>query len=514
MKKSKLIRIFRKFHKWPGIIIAFFAILYALSGIILNHRETFSAFDISRNLLPPGYQYNNWNLAGVRGSEIIGKDSLLVYGNIGIWLTDNQFFDFQYYNNGFPRGIDKRKIYSLKEFGNQLVAATHFGLYVTDKANINWQRKNLPVREKRLTDLTIKSDTLIILTRSYLIKTTDLVNFETIQLVAPIGYQRKVGLFNTLWELHSGELFGLAGRFFVDILGITVVWLSVSGLLHFFFPGIIRRRKSKEGDAAGLVSARRVNLHWHNVVGYIAVAFLIVNTLAGMFLRPPLLIPIAGKKVGIIPYTHLDNDNAWHDKLRRVTWDDSLDAYIFSTSDGFYVSDQKLTALIRTPSQPPVSVMGLNVFEPAGSATYLVGSFSGMFVWNLKDGRITNLISGKPVTGPVSAGRPIGENMVAGWVTHPDGKAWWFDYNLGATALHQNYTFPEMPSEVIQKTPVSWWIFALEVHTGRIFEHLLGPFYILVVPLAGLSLIIVLISGFFIWWLAYRKKKKKTATAA
>jgi uncharacterized iron-regulated membrane protein len=50
------------------------------------------------------------------------------------------------------------------------------------------------------------------------------------------------------------------------------------------------------------------------------------------------------------------------------------------------------------------------------------------------------------------------------------------------------------------------------VHTGRIFEHLIGPFYILYVPLAGLCLIMVLVSGFFIWWKAHRKKKKANAT--
>lgn len=508
MKKAKLIRLFKKFHKWPGIIIAFFAILYALSGIVLNHRETFSSFDIPRKLMPPGYQYKNWNLAGVRGSLPMGPDSILIYGNIGVWLTDNQLSGFEYFNEGFPRGIDKRKIYSLQKFNNRLVAATHFGLYETGTQRADWKKIDLPVKEQRLTDLALKGDTLIILSRHFMIKTTGLNDFDVIKLPAPAGYERKVGLFNTLWELHSGELFGLAGRLFVDVLGVTVIWLSVSGLLHFFFPGMIRKKKLKTGEAAGLVKAKRFNLHWHNVIGYLAIVFLIINTTAGMFLRPPLLIPIASKQVGIIPYTHLDNDNPWHDKLRRVAWNEALNAYIFSTSSGFFVSDEHLKdPLVPTPSQPPVSVMGLNVFEPMGNTTYLVGSFTGMFVWNLHNNGIHDFISGKPVTGPVSAGRPIGANMVAGWVTTPEGRAWWFDYNSGATALNSRFPFPEMTEEMVRKTPTSWWNAALEIHTGRIFEHLIGPFYILIVPLAGLCLIIVLVSGFFIWWMAYRKIK-------
>lgn len=510
MKKSRLIRLFKKLHKWPGIIIAFFAILYALSGIILNHRVTFSSFDISRSLLPPGYQYKNWNLAGVRGSTPIGNDSLFVYGNIGIWLTDSHLSRFEDMNTGFPKGIDKRKIYALKSLNNKLVAATHFGLFSTEKKHIHWQRIHLPVKEARIADLSLKDDTLLILTRSHMLKTADLQHFIPLKLPEPEGYERKVGLFNTLWELHSGELFGLAGRLFVDLLGVAVIWLSVSGLLHFFFPGWIRRRKEKSGSAQDLVSAKKWNLHWHNVIGYLAILFLVINTLAGMFLRPPLLIPIASKQVGIIPYTHLDNDNPWHDKLRRVTWNDSLEVYIFSTSAGFYFADETLSKpLIAAPVQPPVSVMGLNVFEPMGPQAYLTGSFTGMYVWNLRTGMILDFMTGEPAVMQASAGRPIGNHMVAGWVTSTGGKAWWFDYNRGASAPGGTQPFPPMPAEVMKKTPVSWWNAALEIHTGRIFEHLIGPFYILIVPLAGLCMIMVLISGFFIWWMAYRKKKNK-----
>jgi hypothetical protein len=511
MKKAKLIRLFKKFHKWPGIVISFFAIIYALSGIVLNHRETFSSFDIPRKLMPPGYQYKNWNLAAVRGSLEIGNDSILIYGNIGIWLTNNQFDQFEDFNHGFPKGIDKRKIYSLKPMGSQVVAATHFGLYVTDKNEVSWNKIPLPVKEERVADLTLKDDTLIILTRNHMVKTGDLHNMHPIKLPVPIGYEGKIGLFNTLWELHSGELFGMAGRLFVDLLGIVIIWLSVSGLLHFFYPKWIKRRKEKKISSQRLVSAKRWNLHWHNVIGYLAIIFLIINTIAGMFLRPPLLIPIASKKVGIIPYTHLDNNNAWHDKLRRIHWNDSLNIYLLSTSEGFYLLDESLSQPpVATVNQPPVSVMGLNVLEPISPDTYLLGSFTGMYAWNIRSGALIDFITGKPATLANPAGRPIGAHMVAGWIKSSEAGAFWFDYNHGATALSPHTTFPQMSAEMVTKTPTSWWNAALEIHTGRIFEHLIGPFYILIVPLVGLCILIVLISGFFIWWMAYRKNTPKS----
>ena len=62
-----------------------------------------------------------------------------------------------------------------------------------------------------------------------------------------------------------------------------------------------------------------------------------------------------------------------------------------------------------------------------------------------------------------------------------------------------------MPNKIRKASPMSLWNSALEVHTGRIFENVLGPFYILYVPLAGICILLVLISGVLLWWKAFRK---------
>jgi len=54
---------------------------------------------------------------------------------------------------------------------------------------------------------------------------------------------------------------------------------------------------------------------------------------------------------------------------------------------------------------------------------------------------------------------------------------------------------------------MSLWNFSLEIHTGRIFEGLLGSFYLLLVPLIGLAGITVVISGYLLWWKKYRTKR-------
>ncbi len=509
MKNKSFLQLLKKIHKWPAIIIAFFAILFAFSGIVMNHRGLFSSIDISRKLLPPNYTYKNWNLAAVRGSVAIDSTTNLLYGNIGIWKTNNDFQTFADFNQGFPKGIDNRKIYSVIQHNQTLFAGTQLGLFKREPGKI-WEKIELNV-EDRIADLALKDDTLLVLTRHYLVKSANGTDFQVIQLPEPVGYVRKTGLLDTFWQLHSGELFGLPGKLIVDLLGIVTILLSVTGLMHFFFPKIISRRKKKEKEVATLVSVKKKNLYWHNVVGYVFVLFLIINTFSGMHLRPPLLIAIANKKVGIIPGTHLDSPNPWFDKLRRVQWDKNLKQYIFSTSKGFYFAEESLSMTLQPAfSQPPVSVMGCNVLKPVRNKIYLVGSFSGMFLWNIETGEVVDFFTQQRYIEPEGMQSPIGANMVAGFVEGRES-AFWFDYNQGAKKMPslegiETQGFPEMPEEIRKASPMSLWNVALELHTGRVFEHLIGPFYVLIVPIAGICILMVLISGFLLWWKVYRKK--------
>lgn len=505
--KNKSLKLYRKLHKWPGIVIALLALLFALSGMVLNHRPLVSSLDVNRSLLPPGYQYQNWNLAAVKGNLITKDRNELIFGNIGVWKRDGEHFsDF---NQGFPSGIDHRKIAQLTQTQNEdLYAATLFGLYKRASTDSAWSKVSVPIREKRLTAVFIKQDSLIVISRSFLLKSADGKIFDCVQLPAPKNYKLEAGLFQTLWQLHSGELFGLPGKLFVDLLGLVTILLSVTGLLHFFFPKIARRRKEQEKDNGKLNSVRRLNLRWHNWVGYVFIAFLIINTSAGMFLRPPLLIPIARSKVGLIPGSRLDDPNPWFDKLRCASWDETLQQYILSTSDGFYFLNENLT---KTPQaatiQPPVSVMGCNVLHKTTSGQYLVGSFSGLYIWDIRNNLVVDVFTGR---APVNTGgRPISDHLISGYAETRDGDHYVFDYSKGMQNLQNSATWP-MPEKIKDASPLSLWNTALEIHTGRIFEHLIGPFYILYVPLSGLCLIMVLISGFLIWWKAYRQKKIKT----
>ncbi|NPA44111.1 MAG: hypothetical protein GXO49_01115 [Chlorobi bacterium] len=123
-----MIKFLKKYHKWISVIVTLVLVLFSISGIILNHRELFSRFDVNRNLLPSDFKYINWNNAAVKNTEKINNDSILIYGNIGVWLTDSTFKKFKDFNKGFPKGIDNKKICKIHLAPNKsLFAGTFLG---------------------------------------------------------------------------------------------------------------------------------------------------------------------------------------------------------------------------------------------------------------------------------------------------------------------------------------------------------------------------------------------------
>lgn len=79
------------------------------------------------------------------------------------------------------------------------------------------------------------------------------------------------------------------------------------------------------------------------------------------------------------------------------------------------------------------------------------------------------------------------------------------EYQAGWIPLKNSGVKSEMPAS-LAKLPISLWNLSLEVHTGRIFSVILGDLYILYVPLMGLTILLILITG---WWLWYKMLKRR-----
>ena len=503
--------MFRNIHRWLSVFAAFFILMFALSGIVLNHRHFFSQLSVNRGWLPGNYRYSNWNLSAIKGSESFGKDSVLVYGNIGIWLTDSEFSGFQSFNQGIKKGIDNRKTFHVfhSPAGNTY-AATLSGLYFLEGSQ--WQSQHLPVEAKQVRAIEMHGDTLMVLTRSNLILGKDnpgSPGFQALNLPYPKGYKGQTSLFRALWVLHSGEIFGFVGKVIVDLMGLIMIFLTLTGIVWFIAPDLMKsmRRHLKARKRFGRIN--RFSRKWHNLVGVIMVMFLTINTIAGIFLRPPLLIAIASSEITNIRGTILDHVNPWFDKLRDIRYDPLGNCFLVSTSDGFFSVNPALNdSLQPVQGQPPISIMGINVFEPKDNGQFIVGSFSGIFTWDPSNGTSINKITGLPPATSEGLSSPFGGSPVSGYIQASNGQEFIFDYDAGVFSKEQGVKFPEMTDHIKKAAPLPLWNLALEIHTGRIYSSIFGGFYILFIPLMGLMVLTILVSGLVLWIKDFRRKKR------
>ncbi len=496
----------RKLHKWAGVLVALFIIIFSVSGIIMNHRDFFSPVSVSRGWMPEEYRYQNWNNASVK-SACRTDEGYLFYGNLGTWHFNSSLTQYEKVQFGEKPGIDRQKTQKIIRASNgNYYACGLFGLYYSTDGAKSWEEIELPTHEK-IIDLTSDETRVYVLSRSELFHLDQNTHqLRAYQPATPADYDNKIGLFRTLWEIHSGEFIGLPGKLLVDLMGLIFLALSITGIVYFVAPHAMKRSASKVKKKWG--KARRFSLKWHNWLGVYPVVFLLITTITGMFLRPPLLIPIANQKVNKLPFTHLDHPNPWYDQLRSIYYDTSYDALVLGTSNGFYYSKPDASELYKIPIQPPVSVMGVNVFEKTPEGNYLVGSFSGLFEWNPMKGIVFDRMENRPYRAVSQQGPPIGAHVIAGYFKDRSGEEWVFDYSAGVKSLGSRQTFIPMPA-LLEASPMSLWNLALEFHTARFYQFMLGPAYILIVPLVGLIIILLLVSGILVW-IRYHTGKKKS----
>jgi hypothetical protein len=498
-------------HRWLGIVAALLIILFAVSGIVLNHRSFFSGVDINRKYLPPTYKYHNWNLAAVKSATEIAPDSILIYGNIGIWLTDSTYQQYKPFHSQLLKGIDNRRTSRIiKSKLGTVFAGTMSGLYYL-KEN-SWQQIDLPIKEKRITGITENSNGIWVLTRSHLLQITGNpgnFNAELVSLPFPADFKRETSLFRALWVIHSGKILGLPGKLLIDFLGLIMIFLSVTGIIWFIAPDMMKALRKRVATRKRFARINRFSLKWHTKLGIWLLPLLIILTLTGMFLRPPLLIPIVRLSFPSIKYTILDHPNPWYDKLRDIQYDRLNQEFIISTSDGFYIAQTSFTDSLRPIRiQPPISVMGINVFEQPRDGEFITGSFSGIHYWIPSENLIKDYITGMPVIPQTGMANPFGSIPVAGYIDRNDKGELLFDYNAGIVSLSRGFQAPTMPKTINSHSPMALWNLALEVHTGRFYSFIVGKFYILIIPLAGLVILTILISGGILWWKQYKRKRR------
>lgn len=528
--KHRRHRRLRWVHKWGGLFFTLFLIIFALSGIVLNHRVALSEVDVPRSVLPPEYRMEHWNLGAVKGTLRVSSDSILLYGENGLWLTDSSRACFSRFERGMRPGADNRLVANVvRTHSGQLFAVTTFDAYQWNHSTQSWRR----ITERfapsdRMTDAAVKGDTLVLQSRSELfLATAPYTHFERIHLKAPTNTPLGRFTFRTLWMLHSGELFGAWAQYFVDFLGIILIVLCLTGVVLAFFPKLLKRQRKRQPEGKSVL--RRVfkfSLQLHNKLGVYLLAFLLLLTLTGMCLRPPLLVALATLKHRPLPLTHEDNPNPWWDNLRMIRYDQWHNRWLLQTPFGFFTTPDLHTAPTKLFHEPPVGFMGTNVLQQEDADHWIAGSFSGLYRWDARTGESWNLYTGQRYVAPKHQGIPDFTYSVSGYSKDLSARPVVFDYNRGAeyalggaqkaaadddrqeSVCYERADFSEMPEQV-QDGRLSLWRVALETHTGRIYTFLPNIIIQLFIFLSGTFLLTVLISGFIIWRRLHRFAKSR-----
>ena len=506
-------RFWKKYHKWVGLFFTFFILMFCCSGIVLNHRHFFSSCEVSRSWLPSDYHYEKWNNGAIRGTVKLSNNNVLAYGNTGVWQTDSCFSVFKSLNEGFREGVDNRKISHIAVLPDSSVWCA--GLYDMYRLSANGHWDLQPFREgtERLTDISARGDTLVVLSRSYVYESLPPYrNFKKYELKTPANYSPDVSVFHTIWLLHSGELWGLPGQLFVDAVALVIIVLCLTGLLYLFLPPSMRHRAHQKLTVKKEARLLKFSVKWHNKLGAWTLFFTILLAATGMCLRPPLMIPFAMMSTAPVPGSTMDVENPWHDKLRSIRWDIAQQQWLMSTSSGFYAMADFSQIPVSEVKAPPVSPMGINVFTKNADGEWLVGSFSGLFRWNRGTGEVLDYFSGQPYLR--SSGRPFFSTAVSG-ISHDleANPEVIFDYGRGARSqTAERLSLTDMPEEIAQQ-PMSLWNFALELHVGRCYSPFLGPLSSLFVFLSGLLLTLLLVSGYILHRHPKARKKSPSVKA-
>lgn len=553
MARLKYNFTWKKYHRWFGLVLSVFMLVFCVSGIILNHREAFSGCEVSRKWLPASYHIKNFNNGVVKGTVVKNSgslaisegfsDSILVYGCAGVFLTDYQLSTWQDFNAGLPKSIDERNVRHLVQARDgSLWCAALRDVYRYDENSHRWKKVELPGNEKRIMDVALAKDsmTVVALTRSRLFTIVPFVQYGEIVKIgksssetyrveskiipAPKKYEPKTTLFKLVWHLHSGEFFGLPGKLVVDAIALVLIVLSITGILLFILPYGIRRAKKLAAKARMKRLGKQFawNMKWHNKIGYVTIVLTLWIAITGMCLRPPLMVPLVLSK---LPQAVGEDGNVWQDKLRAIRWDAVQGDWLVSTSEGFLRVDEDFSQapkMLPDDECPKLSPMGVTVWESDGKGGWIVGSFRGIYRWkpvNHSLNQILDYFTGKP--SEETSMIPISDNLVCGYSEDfLGGKPLVFDFAKGvedakgqAVALcndePKTSRNEESMSDLICETaPMSLWNVALELHVGRCYSPFLGPLSDLFVFLSGLLITLVLLSGYII---SHRRRKKAQA---
>lgn len=504
-------KISKWIHKYPGLLLLLFLAWMSVSGVLLNHKDLLKNFSVPGCLVPANYHPDNWNRSTMKG--IVANDSLgyFVFGNQGVYLTKDEGKSFSPFMGGtFPKAVWKRRTNHLlyHENSKQLLAATNKGLFACKPDSANWKEVLLPENDEPVKKILQHEAKITVLTESAVYSSNNAVDF-TRNLPKKEQIEERIALFLVFFELHDGSIWGLPGKLLWDLAGIILFFLCFSAFYIWFYPKKWKRRHKRRQIKSSRKEKKRFGFYfkYHKKLGWYFGILLLIIFITGIFLRPPLLISIAGKSVNKKYYPSIEHANPWHNKINNALYDSKNGRIVLECTDGLWAGNPENNEPFKKLKLPiRIFAMGATVFEEEAPGKWLIGSFGGLQRFSLSDNTSGSLLHLPPSSHP---GRPA-NLLVTGQVQLPDGNRYALGHYKGLCNLKGNpapHVWP-MPESIAENYRMPLWNFLFELHNARIFRGLADDFYILIIPLFGLLGIFVLLSGIFDYWYVKLRRRK------
>lgn len=461
------------------------------TGILINHPSLLSSWSVPAGWLGESYQYTNWNRFSFRDSVLVDDGGMFIAGKMGVWYSPDSGLAFEEINAGLPESFylrDTNTLLAVEFQGHRrLYAGGRSGLFYRDHDAEVWSAVK-SVAGVEIVDLIFTKGQILAFSphdcyRASVSQEKPL--FE--QVTVPVESEGQwVPGYRLLFELHSGKLFGLPGRLLADIAALLLIFLCLSAVYIWFVPWRKRRLKGCGRKKRWLTTF----YSYHLSLGIWVALPLFIVAGSGAFIRPPLIL---FSSIIPIPLSALAEKTP--EILRAVISGDG--SLVLATRDGWYKGESTFNSPLQ-PVTPPVPVfgMGTTVLESLNDNQLLVGSFSGLFKWNVSDGTGVDL-NGK--TAPTKAGLMPGDVMAAAAIMDDGILAGYADYKTGLRNPDNTPVLDRPFPVALLENRTSLYHFLFELHNGRFLRDTIGAWYLLYIPLAGIALMLVVFTGTFDW---------------
>ncbi len=488
----------RCLHRYTGLLFLVYFLWMGVTGVLLNHPALLDGLSVPTSLLPGSHNLEKGRRLGLQDAVWIG-DRVVIAGRGGVWQSRDGGRSFTPMAEGFPTSVFQRETRSLLYDAHyqRIFAGTRGGFYLFQNKTGFWS----PVEDSRLSSTPIvdlvRTDNRLLVFTEQQVFSADLrdqaLRFSEEPLVfEAVNDSGTVSLSHFLLKIHDGTILGMPGRLFVDLLGLCLIFLGLSGCL---FWGLSGRRLSTGGSQR--IKWRKWCYRHHLKIGVLTGLFLVVITLTGVLIRPPFSTLIRQQTVPawMLPLNLIDRQNPHIDQASyhpesRMIW--------LATRDGFYQGRIDFSGPFRKRTLPiPTSGMGTRALVSLPEGGLLVGSFRGLHRWSETTGKASMV-----QVDPPSGGRA--DRLLVTSILVKEGEpSIVVDYRRGMQPLagHSSLVLPQ----AFERPQMSLWHFLFELHNGRLFQQWLGPYTWLLVPCGGFLLLLNLICGLWAWLIVRQK---------